>query len=58
MFLAVKVDGRVWDGYGWSTRGRKFCTVGRATRSLCENGEDFEGVEILPVEGVLKEKFK
>lgn len=59
MFLVVRVDGRVWDGYGWSTQGKKFCTIGRAKRSLHESGEDLkEEIEILPVEGILGDKFK
>ena len=49
MFLVIRADGKVWDGLGWNQRGKKFCTVGRATRSLHENGEDFEEIEIVPI---------
>lgn len=57
MYLAVRVDGSVWDGLGWNVKGKKFCTVASATRSLHESGEDTEEVEIMPLEGVLRGKF-
>jgi len=55
MYLVVRVDGRVWDGYGWNAKGKKFFTVASATRSLHENGEGFDKAEILPAEGVLND---
>jgi hypothetical protein len=57
MYLVVRVDGRVWDGFGWNVRGKKFFTVASATRSLHENGEGIEEAEILPAEGSLKGRF-
>lgn len=52
MFLVVNANGSFWDGIGWSTKGKVFCTVGRATRSLHEEGEGVEGAAILPLETV------
>lgn len=39
MFLVVRADGKFWDGIGWSVKGRPFCSIGMATRSLHEEGE-------------------
>jgi hypothetical protein len=50
MFLVLKANGSRWDGQGWSSRGKSFCSVGRVMRSLHEEGEDMEGVLIVPVE--------
>lgn len=58
MYLVVRVDGRVWDGFGWNVKGKKFFTIASATRSLYESGEGFEEAEIKPVEGLLRGKFK
>jgi len=55
MYLVVRVDGRVWDGFGWNVKGKKFFTVASATRSLHENGEGVEKAEIRPAEGILHE---
>lgn len=46
MYLVVRADGKFWDGMGWSIKGRPFCSVGMATRSLHEEGEP----ALLPVE--------
>ena len=53
MYLVVRVDGRVWDGFGWNVKGKKFFTVASATRSLHENGEGVEKAEIRPADGIL-----
>lgn len=58
MFVVVRTDGKVWNGYSWGEKGKKFCTVGRATRSLHESGEDFEETEILPIEIGREEVFR
>jgi hypothetical protein len=50
MFLVVNGDGRYWDGLGWNVKGKIFCSVGSATRSLYEEGEGIEGAKILPLE--------
>lgn len=50
MFLVVNGDGRFWDGVGWNVKGKVFCTIGRATRSLYEEGESAEEAEILPLD--------
>lgn len=54
MFLVVDCAGRFWDGLGWNVKGRVFCTVGSAQRSLHEQGEEFEKVAVLPL-STLKE---
>jgi hypothetical protein len=53
MFLVVNAEGKYWDGFGWNQQGKEFFSVGAATRSLHEEGEDAEHVEILPVEDLL-----
>ncbi len=50
MFLIVRADGKFWDGYGWNVRGKIFCSVGKATRSLHEEGESTESTSIIPLE--------
>ena len=52
MFLVVNGDGRYWDGFGWNRKGKVFCTVGRAKRSLCEEGQDLVETKILPLENL------
>lgn len=47
MILVIRADGSYWDGEGWSQQGRTFLTIASATRSLCEEGEDPDGVEFL-----------
>jgi len=42
MFLVENVSGKFWTGCAWGERGKVFCTIGRAVRSLHENGEDLE----------------
>jgi hypothetical protein len=49
MFLVVNASGKFWDGLAWSERGKVFCTLARAVRSLHENGEDWGG-ELLHLE--------
>jgi hypothetical protein len=50
MFLVLKANGSRWDGQGWSTRGKEFCSVGRVIRSLHEEGEDMDDILIVPIE--------
>lgn len=50
MFLIVNPSGKYWDGFGWSEKGRAFFTVASATRSLHENGEDWEEEMVLCLE--------
>jgi hypothetical protein len=47
MFLVVNANGKYWDGMSWTEQGRPFLTVAAATRSLYEEGEDFEEVKIV-----------
>jgi hypothetical protein len=47
MFLVVNAEGKYWDGLGWNQQGRVFLSVAQATRSLYEEGEDFENALIL-----------
>jgi hypothetical protein len=47
MILVIRADGRYWDGFAWSQQGKTFLTVAAATRSLCEEGEDTEGVNFV-----------
>lgn len=47
MVLIVRANGQYWDGLGWGSTGKVFLSVASATRSLHEEGEDTEGVEIL-----------
>lgn len=48
MFLVIRTDGKFWDGLGWNQKGRVFCSVGSATRSLHEEGESLDNLEIQP----------
>jgi hypothetical protein len=50
MFLITRPDGKFWDGYGWNVRGKVFCTIGGATRSLHEEGESPELTSILAID--------
>lgn len=50
MFLVTRADGKFWDGYGWNVKGKVFCTIGGATRSLHEEGESPAEAEILPID--------
>jgi hypothetical protein len=47
MYFVVNPAGQYWDGFGWSQQGKPFLSVGAATRSLCEEGEDVDQVKIL-----------
>jgi len=49
MYFVVNSDGKFWTGLGWTQQGKPFLTVGAATRSLCEEGEDLEGTLIMEV---------
>jgi hypothetical protein len=49
MFLVVNSMGQLWDGLGWSQQGKPFLSVGSATRSLYEEGEDIEEIVIQEV---------
>ena len=51
MFLVVNANGKYWDGFGWGKQGKEFLSAASAARSLHEEGEDLDDVEILPVEG-------
>lgn len=48
MYLVIRADGKLWDGLGWNVKGKIFCTIGGATRSLHEEGEPTS----LPIEFV------
>jgi len=50
MFLVVNAKGNFWDGFAWSQQGKPFLSVGAATRSLYEEGEDLEDAKILEVQ--------
>ena len=50
MFFVVNPEGQFWDGFGWNQKGKPFLSVGAATRSLYEEGEDFGEAEILEVQ--------
>ena len=47
MFLIVNANGQMWDGLGWSEQGKEFFSIAAATRSLHEEGEDDESVNIV-----------
>jgi hypothetical protein len=47
MFLVINAYGQFWDGLGWNQQGKPFLSVSAATRSLCEEGEDIDEVNIL-----------
>ena len=47
MFLVVNADGKYWDGFAWSLRGKEFLSPAAATRSLHEEGEDPEKARIV-----------
>jgi len=49
MFLVINPRGQFWDGFGWSQQGRPFLSVGAATRSLYEEGEDLENNVLMEV---------
>lgn len=54
MYLVVRADGKFWDGMGWNVKGKPFCTIGGATRSLHEEGEPAtQNVEIINCVDVL-----
>lgn len=46
----VNPAGQYWDGFGWSQQGKPFLSVGAATRSLCEEGEDPEEAKIMEIQ--------
>lgn len=56
MYLVVRADGKFWDGMGWSVKGKPFCTIGGATRSLHEEGEPASPVEIIDCESLTETK--
>jgi hypothetical protein len=47
MILVVNAKGRYWDGFAWAEQGREFFSVGAATRSLHEEGEDTDIVSFV-----------
>jgi hypothetical protein len=47
MILVIRADGKYWDGFSWSQQGKVFLSVGAATRSLYEEGEDCEEVSFV-----------
>jgi len=47
MFLVINATGELWNGTEWSKQGKVFCSIGRAQRSLHENGEDLDKSEIV-----------
>jgi hypothetical protein len=49
MFLVINPEGQFWDGWSWTEQGKPFLTVGAATRSLYEEGEDMKDTCILEV---------
>jgi hypothetical protein len=49
MFLVVNAKGNFWDGFAWSQQGKPFLSVGAATRSLYEEGEDVEFAEFIEI---------
>lgn len=51
MFIITRADGKFWDGYGWGTKGKAFCSIGGATRSLHEEGEPLELATFLSKNG-------
>jgi hypothetical protein len=48
MFLVVNAEGKYWDGFSWSLRGKEFFSPAAAARSLHEEGEDLEEARIFP----------
>jgi hypothetical protein len=50
MILVINASGKYWDGFAWSQQGKTFLTVAAATRSLCEEGEDYEEVNFVEKE--------
>lgn len=50
MFFVVNPAGQVWDGLGWSQKGKPFLSVSAATRSLYEEGEDLEEAKIMEIQ--------
>lgn len=49
MYFVVNPAGQFWDGWNWTQQGKPFLSVGAATRSLYEEGEDLEGTLIMEV---------
>jgi hypothetical protein len=47
MVLIIRANGQYWDGLGWNTKGKVFLSLASATRSLHEEGESLEGLEII-----------
>jgi len=50
MYFVVNPAGQYWNGFGWSQQGKPFLSVGAATRSLYEEGEDLNESIILEVQ--------
>ena len=46
MFLVVNADGKYWNGFGWSQKGKEYLTPASAVRSLQEEGEDLDRVSL------------
>jgi hypothetical protein len=47
MFLVVNAEGKYWDGFAWTQRGKEFFSPAAAQRSLHEEGEDVESVKLV-----------
>lgn len=52
MYLVVSADGRYWDGFGWNQQGKEFFSPAAAVRSLHEEGEDDDGIQIVAAEDI------
>ena len=50
MYLVINASGKMWDGLGWSVKGKEFFSIAHATRSLHEEGEDTDKVLIISQE--------
>jgi hypothetical protein len=50
MFLVVNASNKFWNGWGWSEQGKEFLSFAAAVRSLHEEGEDLNKVDILPAD--------
>ena len=37
----------MWDGAYWTSKGKEFCSPAKVIRSLHENGEVLQGVEVV-----------
>jgi hypothetical protein len=52
MYLVINAEGKYWDGFAWSQKGKEFLSIPAAVRSLHEEGEDDKEVTIMDKESL------